>query len=409
MILMALVINEKKMVDDNMFGFEERVKSPLTRFSEKTFTPVEYYHINNVESTADAGFEDIEEILGERSPLRFRVIHDFPLYGLEGINLDISEEDVGLDSEYSSEATILPGTITPYQNDFFVLKQLKEKFVFRVTEVQHDTIMTDNFWKINFQLEYIDVEKQESLDKQTTEKYSCLMENIGTDERCIIEDEYYEEMRKIDKMYQSIVDTYTTIFYVKKYNCLLGDLDSTTKIYDPFQTEFIMKHQLLRVNNQLDNLVFTEQFSDSRRKLKYERTIYRFIETRDLSRLTRFPFCTFLGINNRSTAFYRWVDKHVKILDIEPNMGQDALCLLTDDSVNTIRMNYPTDSKYLALIANYIRNDQMSLNEIDLGLEDEILNALDANIEIFFFTPIILYIIKDVMHKFVLRQKEKEH
>ena len=92
---MALVINEKKMVDDNMFGFEERVKSPLTRFSEKTFTPVEYYHINNVESTADAGFEDIEEILGERSPLRFRVIHDFPLYGLEGINLDISEEDVG--------------------------------------------------------------------------------------------------------------------------------------------------------------------------------------------------------------------------------------------------------------------------------------------------------------------------
>ena len=111
--------------------------------------------------------------------------------------MDISEEDVGLDSEYSSEATILPGTITPYQNDFFVLKQLKEKFVFRVTEVQHDTIMTDNFWKINFQLEYIDVEKQESLDKQTTEKYSCLMENIGTDERCIIEDEYYEENFKI--------------------------------------------------------------------------------------------------------------------------------------------------------------------------------------------------------------------
>lgn len=405
---MALIVDEKRMIEENMFDFEERVKSPLARYSDKTYTLVDYHHVNNVETTADGGFQDVENILGDRSPVRFQVIHDLPLYGLEGMNLDLSDGDVGLDSSYSGEATLLPGTIIPLPNDFFVIKQLKDKFVFRVTEVQNDTIMPENFYKISFQLEYNDAEMQDNLDKQTTEKFNCIMENIGTDDQCIIEDEYYEELRKIDAMYRSILDTYITLFYSKRYNCLLGDLDPHTKIYDPFQTEFIRKHNLFVNKNQLDSLLLNQQFDDSRRKLKYERSIYRFIETKNFDKLTQFPYCTFLGINNRGTAFYHWHDNRVKILDIEANMGQDAPMLLSKDSYDTINMNYPTDSKYLAFISNYVRNNNIGLKEIDLTLGDEILSALDANLEIFFFTPIILYIIRDITSTFVKRKKEGE-
>lgn len=405
---MALRIDEKKMVEDNMFGYEERVKSPLSRFSNKTFTPVDYHHINNVETTADEGFGDVENILGERSPIRFQVIHDLPLYGLEAINLDFNDGDVGLDNEYSGEAVLLPGTIKPLQNDFFVLPQLKNtNFIFRVTEVQQDGIMADNYYKLSFRLEFNDESKTNDLERQTTEKFTCLLENIGTDERCIIEEDYFEDVKKIDKMYASMLETYLTLFYNKRYNCLLADYKNGTRIYDPFQTEFIMKHELFKLKNQLDNVVFTEQFADPKRKLKYERTIYRFIETKDLGRLTLFPFCTFLGINNRASAFFHWHDINVKVLDIQSDMPQDSDKLLTQDAYDIINMNYPTDSLYLSLIAKYMRNDNMALNDISLDLEEPMLASLDANAEIFFYTPIIMYIIKDVVHNFMLRKKEK--
>lgn len=404
---MAILVDEKRMLEENMFDFEERVKSPLNRFSNKTYTAVEYYHINNIETTTDPGYGDVENMLGERSPVRFQVIHDFPIYGLETINLDLNDGDFGLDSSYSSEGTILPGTIIPLQNDYFIIKQLNDKFVFRITEVQNDSVMPENFYKISFQLEYNDSSMQEALENQTTEKYNCVMENIGTDNQCIIEDKYHEELRKINKMYRDIVEVYTTLFYNKRYNCLLGDLDPYTKIYDPFQTEFIRKHQLFVEKNKLDSLLLNQQFEDRKRQLKYERSIYRFIETKNFDRLTKFPYCTFLGLNNKTTAFFHWHDKNVKILDIEPNMGQDALTLLSDDSYSIIDNNYPTDSKYLSLISNYVRKDNLKPADIDLSLGDDILSALDANLEIFFFTPIILYIIKDITGSFIKRKHDE--
>lgn len=406
---MSIMVEEKRMLEENMFDYEERVKSPLTRFSSKTYTPVDYFHINNNETTADAGYGDVENLIGDRSPVRFQVIHDLPIYGLNPMNFDVSDGDFGLDSSYSSEGTILPGTIIPLQNDYFIIRRLKDKFVFRVTEVQTDTIMPENFYKITFQLEYNDAEMQSALNKQTTEKYNCVMENIGTDNQCIIEDNYYKELREIDKMYRSIVDIYTTLFYNERYNCLLGDLDPYTKIYDPFQTEFIRKHQLFVEKNKLDSLLLTQQYEDRKRQLKYERTIYRFIETKNFDKLTKFPYCTFTGSNNRTTAFFHWHDRHVKILDIIPEMGQDALTLLSDDSYAIIENNYPTDSKYLSLISNYLRHDDMKPSDIDLSLGDDILSALDANLEIFFFTPIILYIIRDITNSFIKRKKDENN
>lgn len=403
---MPLIINEEKMLEENLFKYEDRVKSSLVRYSDKTFTPVEYYHINNNQTTVDAGWNDVEEILGERSPIRFQVIHNFPLYISDAINPDLSESEIGLDSTYEGEATILPGTLVPLQNDYFIIKQLHDSYVFRITEVQGDAIMPDNYYKINFMLEYVDKEKQDELDKQTTDKFTCIIENIGTEDRCIIEDDYCDDVRKINTMYNEMLNNYITFFYSSKYNSLLGDLDGDRKIFDPLQREFIQKHQLFIMDNQIDNLVLTEQFRDPKRKIKYENSIYRFIETRDLDKLSKFPYYTFLGMNNKQTSFARWHDTSVYILDINSTMDPETPTLLSQDSENVIRMNYPTNSKYLQFISNYVHRDNLSLQEIDLTLGDELLVLQDSNLEVFFFTPIIMYIIRDIVSSFMKRKKE---
>lgn len=399
---MAVIIDEQKMLTENMFNYEDRVKSSLSRFSDKTFTPVDYYHIDNNGTTMDGGFGDAENILGARSPIKFQEIKNFPLYLNDAINLDISESEVGLDSSYSSEATILPGTIVPLPNDYFILKQLKDSYVFRVTETQSDIIMPDNYYKINFELEFIDSEKQEDLKKQTSDAFTCMIENIGTSEKCIIEDSQYNDFRRVLNMYIEMVDTYTTFFYNERYNCLLGDWENNMRIFDPLQTEFIRTHQLFTVKKQLDNLVLNDQFSDARRKIKYENSIYRFIELRDIKKLSRFPFCVFNGTNNKQTGFSRWQDRNIKILDIQAQMDPNTYTMLSDESEAIIRLNLPTTSKYLSLISQYIRDPDIKMSDIDLTLPDVLLTLNTANLEVFFFTPIILYILKDTMKRYMV-------
>ena len=130
------------------------MNSQITRFLDKSPVFTTFFHLNVNETTVDDGFRDIESIIGNRSPLRFQRIENFPLYGLDPVILSIQDSDQGLDTEYSGECILLPNTIKPLQNDFFMINHVKGSYIFRVTEVQYDNIRPDNFYKIGFRCAY---------------------------------------------------------------------------------------------------------------------------------------------------------------------------------------------------------------------------------------------------------------
>ena len=68
---MPIKINEMNAINENAFIYEDRIKSPSARLLDTTQTYTNYFHINNNETTTDAGFIDVEEYLGNRSPVRF--------------------------------------------------------------------------------------------------------------------------------------------------------------------------------------------------------------------------------------------------------------------------------------------------------------------------------------------------
>src|SRR5699024_229712 len=152
-------------------------------------------------STTDSGFLDVASILGFRSPIKFNKINDFPLYGIEQIVLNIQDEDQGLDTDFTGEATIVPGTIKPLQNDYFVIKYLKDSYLFRVTDVNYDTVIQDGFYRISYMLDYLDDEKYKDLENQINKNYDCILENVGTENKCILESTVHNDIQKITKMY----------------------------------------------------------------------------------------------------------------------------------------------------------------------------------------------------------------
>lgn len=402
---MAYLINEKRMVEDNLFQFEDRLKSPVARFLDTTPTFVTYYHLNSDETTTDEGFLDVASIIGFRSPIKFNKISDFPLYGIDQVVLQLQDEEHGLDSSYSGDGIILPNTIKPLQNDFFVIPTLHDSYIFRVTEIAYDAAMPDNYYKISFQLEYIDTEKLNQLEDQVHNTFSCVLGNIGTENKCLIESGQLDAINKIDLMYNDMVQTYLALFYNERYNCLLGEWNDVIndrtdcKIYDPFQTEFINKHHLFNKKSDLKSIILTNQYTDKRRRLKYEKSMYRFIERRDTSIVSNFPYILYAGSSEHESAFYRWIDKSVYTVDI-PIGSTDNLSvynMFSDEYVTSIRLNGPTESKYAELIQKFVRKEEITLSDIPLDLNEELLN-LNGSIEVFFFTPVILYIIKEIVN-----------
>ena len=402
---MAFFVDEQKLVEDNIFKYENRLNSQITRFIDKTPVFVTYYHINVNETTVDDGFRDIESIIGNRSPLRFQKIENFPMYGLDPVILSIQDSDQGLDTDYSGDCVILPNTIKPLQNDFFIIKHVNESFIFRITEIQYDSIRPDNFYKVSFRFEWLDDDKVEEMNNQVQEKYTCILQNIGSENNCIIEEEYKNQLDAIDELYNDMVNTYKTIFYNERYNCFLGEADNGYKIYDPFQVMFVNKHNLLNREGDYSTILLTEAFNDNKRQIKYERSIYRFFERRDIKHVTNFPYMRIPSSYKKDSVFYRWSDNSVQIVDI-PN-GKEIYYMeemLPKELIMSFKMNGPQESKYINLMQKFVRKEEITIYDIPLDLNEELL-SLDANEEVFFFTPILLYIVKTIVNDF-LRIKE---
>lgn len=395
---MAIFVNEQQMVDENIFMYEESIKSPTSRFLDTTPTFTTYYHIDNIETTTDEGFLDVASIVGHRSPIRFNKIEKFPIYGLDQIVLQMQDEDAGLDSNYEGEATILPSTVKPVQNDFFIIPVLKDSYIFRVTDIQYDNVMLDNFYKINFKLEYIDDIKIQEIENQKLNDYVCVLENIGTETNCIIEKSCFIKIQEIENMYHSIVEFYMAMFYSERHNVFLGEMENGSFLYDPLQTEFINKHGLFNEKNNLETIILTDEFDDPKRKLKYSKSVYKYIEMRDFKLLSRFKFTTRPGVTIHESSFYRWHDKKIEVLDI-PNYIRDNMdAVFSEEFVYAIKNSTETSSDYGELIRRYVRNDDLQLKDISLELDTELL-YLNNSLEVFFFTPIILYIIREIIKK----------
>ena len=402
---MGLSIDENKMISDNIFAYEEKLKSPVVRYQETTPVSVIYFHINSDVSTTDEGFKDVASIIGFRSPLRYNKIDGLPLYDMDPIVLQLNDEDQGLDSDFTSDAKILPNTIKPTANDFFIIPTLHDAYLFRVTSIAYDTVMPDNFYRIEYKLEYIDQEMINQLEKQVTGSYICNMDNIGSENKCIIESEVYKRLEKINELYDDMVNTYLTIFYDVRHNSLLGEVSGPwLRLYNPLQTEFINKHQLFNEKNNLECLILTDEVEDTQRKLKYAKSMYRLFEIRDLKLLTPFKYTLRDSITLHESSFYRWHEKRIDVMDIPNHIPSTAKQILSDEFVDAVMYNTELETEYGNLIKRFLRKEELGIKDISLQLGDELL-YLNNSLEVFFFTPIIMYIIREIVKEELKKEK----
>ena len=183
-----LIFDEQTMIDGNIFKFENRLKSHLNKYVENGATLVTLYNQDENSSTVDRGLRDIDELFGNRSPLRYKEIKNFPIYGFNQANPENTDEQQVEDINIEGDCIILPSTIVPKQYDCFVVNHLKMVQLFEITSVTYDSMKVDGYYKIHYRLH--------STSKETVEKVKKLVVQDGV---------YYTDLNAIGSNVNPII------------------------------------------------------------------------------------------------------------------------------------------------------------------------------------------------------------
>lgn len=395
---MGYLLDEKKMINDNIFLYEERLNSQLSRFLEKSPTFVTYYHINDNESTVDLGFQNIERILGPNSPVRFNEIKDFPIYGIDQIILSLSDELQGVDSNYEGEAIVLPNTITPYPNDMFTVNYLDQNYLFMVTEVAYDTIKSNNYYKITFTVKAMDETHKGYISNQTSDKFHCILDNIGTKEKAIIRSDDLDQLILLNEIYKNIAEYFKLLFFNAKYNSFLFKNVDGIKIYDKYMTEFINKFEIFNEKKNYSTLMLVNEDKTKSLYLEYHNSVYRAIELCDKNLLTNYVY-SLAYVSNQYSVFNFYRDRNVRSIIL----GNGEIPYIRPQIIDNIKNSFIDENESVCVntIVKFFDKKINTVYDLDREKLKDYMNYMSYDFETFILTPLLLYILKYSYNKFM--------
>ena len=116
----------RRVVDANLKGYIEQATGSYARLFGKSPTFVTYYARDPLTSMTDVNLGGAIQLIGPESPIKYQIIHDFPIYGVSEADASSAYEELQgvVSNNVRGEAYVLPGTIAPSENDFFIIDKI---------------------------------------------------------------------------------------------------------------------------------------------------------------------------------------------------------------------------------------------------------------------------------------------
>ena len=401
-------VSHSKMTQSVIDLQADLLKNPFYLFNDRKGTPVDYYNIDNYQTTLDNGLKITYDNYEDESSLRFSLIHDFYIYGVERVALSLENGEFGVSSsEITGEAVILPDTITPYPGDRFVINMVEQKFLFIVTSVNLDTFDNkSNYWKIEYILDHISKTPSDAL---VVKEYNFVSGNIGTQfspvlltskwNICKILDDTAVALKKLFKglYFNEKVQTYTFVYL---YRVCQNSMNSDF-FYDPYMIEFCIKHKILA--NMGEKYDFIDHKTNLRPEfgIKYTRSIWKVIERRDKKEL---PACKHssaaLYIEDPGTIFGSRYEDYFELTYSDPDpvaeLFAPSIDIIDQQVIGHILENqlFDPDSKfgkYNLLVKYFNFHNDITIEDI---IPLERIMETENNMENYFLLPMIIYVIE---------------
>ena len=425
------------------------LNSKFTQFITGSGTPllVTYFNIDDTMSTADLGTETPDKMLGEDSPFRFNRIDNLPMYGLRDILPSKEEIDMGLvDMSLDMETFLLPNTIKPNIGDYFVyrMKYLDTFLTFRVNDFEFTTIKSNGYYKLDISIKDInDDNTLKKVEDKVVGEYTANLDNIGTQDKCIIENKVSDTLMRFDMITSSLMEQYVDTFWDDKYNSFLyRNEDSGYVSYDPYLTEFLCRTGLVDIQDSKYIVLINYDSRDTTRR-NYNKSIYRNIELQDKTKIHKLIRVPVSFPTTTTNPFYFYGEDTAFTIDLNIdyiNVSSDKFFYVPSELIERIKTNtivdrcevinhikddsdivenisgddhkiYGSDDNtysyiYWNLIIKYLNKDNCYnlLSEANVTMEDICNISVDYDYETYIYLPIIIYIIKQYM-KFLTNNK----
>lgn len=404
---MGKVISNKELIQKTVNDYLD-TSNKYSKYLEGAPTFVTYYSYNKVDSTTDAGLENVLEVVGAESPVKYKKILEFPVYGLNQMSPNIEVTEFGLSSSIENELIILPNTIKPHVHDFFEVAYDTTKKLYEITEVQYDKLNTGvQFIRCMFN---ISTKSIDQLEQQVPDGhvFDVAYDNIGTDSKVIIQSDYFELLDTIDIIRKKIFDFYDKTFRHKKFNVLCYNLNGVN-VLDKYLHEFIKKNELLHVKNPYFNAMTIEEINfdkDLQFIENYQNTIFYGIESKNFNNVTDSYYLKLIESNYRLPFFQYYEDFYYLeyVLGNTDRYNNNVVqSIFNKTFFNNVKNNklYNNNISHglYNIIIKYINRTDTSFNKDDMNYIVDILvnyNNYYCDISTYMLLPCILYILKEI-------------
>ena len=407
------IAQSDEIISNTTKRLNDILDSPMTQFLQLGQPVlVTYLNASDLTSTTTNGTGTIDALLGKNSPLRYNKIEGLPVYGmLRNFLVDLQDNDglydMGMELD---ELTVPPNTIIPTPYDYVIYKfgERNERVVlFQVTQIKKASLKSHSFEQFSVKLRDIDSFGDISLlEEQVVKTFTARMENIGTNEKCILESEQYKYSNRISKLIKSICESYVDMFYSSKYRALVfnGELEQGYISYDPWLTHFCITNRIFEDAGSFVVLANLDTDEDS--KSKYNKTFYHALEMKSTSKLREMLF-TPTNFSKYTTNPFAYYGKDVafKIDIYEETDIQYPRNVYTDfNFINNI-VSGKGESITFSIIENLIVRYFMSDTLINKISESELYELENLSLEHDCFNfrviPMLIYVLatynRDVM------------
>lgn len=395
------------------------LKNPFYLFNDKKGLPVDYYNINSSRTTLDDTLKISYDNCRKDSSIRFNLIHDFYLYGIDRVAMSLENGDFGVESsDISGDAIILPDTINPHPGDYFIINMVKQKYLFRVTSANIDSFDNgSNYWRIEYILDRMAVD---DIKPNIVEEFNFVSGNVGTEFTPVLASRKFDVCKNLDDVavnmkqlfkglyFNNKVQTYTFVYL---YQICKAGMNSDY-FYDPYMIEFCIKNKIL--DNSGDKYDFLDHKTTLRPEfnIKYARSIWKIIETREKDEL---PSCKHSSaasyIDDPGTIFSTRFEDYFELTYNDPDpvaeMFAPAIDIIDPQVIGHILDNqlFDYDSKYgkYNILIKYFNYDDITTQDI-IPLERIFEN--ENNMENYFFIPMAIYVIEFYIKNLMARSPE---
>lgn len=399
-----MIFDEKTMIDGNIFKYEKRLKSHLNKYVENGALLVTYYTQDENSSTVDRGLQDINQLFGNKSPIRYNKIENFPVYGFGQANPNNTDEQQIEDFDVNGTCIIQPSTIVPRPYDLFIIRHLKMTALFMVTNVEYDSMKVEGYYRITYRLQSTSDEYIQDLERRVITKYITDLNAIGSEVNPIIKEEDSIKKNRIMRMLNQMISSYKALFYNSRHNCFLYHDDETgLDWFDMCGNEFMAKYSLMNMPNSSEVIVLNEKLNDPQFPYKYQNSIFNWIEL-DAPEylLQKFAFKLTDASGYLYSSFVRWGDEDVQIMH-PLSTKEDGIMTRADHYFDDTQLKAFMNKKiaplneYEKLIWEYIHHKNMiNIDAISLYTGTALLNSVKHR-DIYLYTPIIIYIIRNII------------